>query len=63
MFKCYRCGMETVGWLCDHALEDIGMEEQGIMTTYECRHCGAYYEVYITAGFEGPDDAVTFPRA
>ena len=42
--KCYKCNGEVI-WQNDFATEDLGIEEEGIVSYYICSECGAFYEV------------------
>ena len=45
MWKCFICGHETIIWDSDFDTQDLGIEEEGIVSYFHCSKCGADYEV------------------
>ena len=41
--KCYYCGGNLIV-TGEFSLEDLGIEEEGIVTNLICTHCGAVWE-------------------
>lgn len=43
--RCFICGHETIVWDNDFDAQDLGIEEEGIVSYFHCSKCGADYEV------------------
>ena len=52
-WTCFLCNCR-VFWGNDFTFEDYGIEGEGIVHTYTCSGCGAFYEVYES--IEGPEE-------
>lgn len=44
--KCFNCGADLI-WESDFNADEVGYEEEGIVTFYTCPNCGADYQVFI----------------
>ena len=47
---CYCCGRKSLLWDDDIDAEDLG-EEEGIVSYYHCRSCGAQFTIYVPSHF------------
>lgn len=41
---CPFCGEPTIIWDNDYDLQDVGYEEEGILSEYHCMNCNAWFE-------------------
>ena len=42
--RCFKCDSKVI-WQNDFDTEDIGIEEEGIVSYYVCSECNSHYEV------------------
>ena len=44
--NCWHCGSNLI-WGGDHSFEDMGMDEEGIVSNFSCPNCPATVLVYL----------------
>ena len=49
MGECFFCNTEVI-WQSDFDAEELGREEEGIVSFYTCPECGSEYEVFQPTG-------------
>ena len=44
---CPFCGKPTIIWDNDYDLQDVGYEDNGILSEYHCMNCNAWFEIGV----------------